>query len=73
MKTEFVKFLKSKRLWSKFKREWNNLGQDETVNDYLGYLEDMDDKSYISLMDVRISGFWVGIHILWQKHLKKLK
>lgn len=69
MKKEFIKFLKSKRLWSKFQKEWNDMGEDETVNDYLEYLNDFSEEDYIRLMDYEVSKFWITIDIQWQKHL----
>jgi len=80
MKEEFIKFLKSKRLWSKFKREFKdgNLHPKyyKSINEYI---DDDNFKAEGLIVDIcrrpkhESLGFWQEIHFQWVEHLKELK
>lgn len=75
MKKEFIKFLKSKRLFSKFRREfekdnWNN---DLSVFFRIEDAEDYIDLAFIWTHTENGRRYWIDISDQWQKHLKTLK
>ena len=75
-KDEFIEFLKEKRLWSKFKKEFNN---GDNIDKYLDYrlLGGKQDSFVIGAFYWEQSedgrAYWNNIDKQWRRYLNNLK